>query len=90
MGLAGRRQRGRLGEVNSTQYHFFNALIESAHESRLHLHEVAWVLLGVLLFAAILIMSVFWLWVLQGGFEKYYGLNSVHSRRTIQEWLQET
>ena len=76
--------------MNSAQYHFFNALIESAHESRLHLHDFAWVLLGVLLLAAILIMSAFWLWVLRGGFEEYYGLNSVHGRRAIIAWLEET
>jgi hypothetical protein len=48
------------------------------------------VLLGVFLVAAILIMLGFWMWVLRGGFAEYYGLNSVHGRRAILEWLKES
>jgi hypothetical protein len=76
--------------VNSAQHQFFNALVESAHESRLQMHDIAWMLLGVLLTVAILFLAGFWLWLLRGGFDNYFCLNSVRGQRIVHEWLRKS
>jgi hypothetical protein len=76
--------------VNSAQHQFFSALIQSAHESRIQLHDIAWVLLGVLLMMTVLLLSALWLWVLRGGFDDYFCLNSARGQRIVHEWLRKS
>jgi hypothetical protein len=54
------------------------------------LHDIAWVLLGVLLMMTVLLLSALWLWVLRGGFDDYFCLNSAHGQRIVHEWLRKS
>jgi hypothetical protein len=75
--------------MTESQHRFFNSLVQSASDSRANLHEVAWILLGVVLLAALIVLTVAGIWILNGGLSAYYRPNSPAGRKEIEDWLRE-
>ena len=65
-------------------------LVQSACESRASMHESAWTLLGVLLAAGVILMVAVLFWIFNGGFSKYYHLDSAVGHKVIEAWLRES
>lgn len=73
--------------MTAAQHKLFDMLVQSASESRVQMHETAWILLGALSLIGIVVLSGVWLWILRGGFAAYYGLESPHGRKAVQVFL---
>ncbi len=76
--------------MNGAQHKFFEMTVQSLGRARAGLHDVAWVLLGLLMLSAILALGLLSVWVLRGGLSRYSSLESAEDRRAFEDWLRES
>ena len=75
--------------MNTAQHQFFNLLVQKACESRVQLHEVAWIVIGLLLVSGLFVFGLIWVWIISGGFSRQCCLDSVRAREVLKCWLNE-
>ena len=73
--------------MNAAQHQLFNMLVQGASESRADLHSAAQDCIGIILFGAIILLGLTWMWVLTGGLSKYLSTGSPQERKALEEWL---
>ena len=74
--------------MNSAQHQFFNMVVESAKDARAGLHDQAWILLGILMFGAIVVLGFLCVRLLQIGGSKSAALETAEGRREFELWLR--
>lgn len=67
--------------MNAGQHRLFEMLVQSASESRAQMHEVAWVVLGVVLVVGLVTLCGLLMWISNGGLSEPYAFYSASDQK---------